>query len=92
MNHSELLNYVAQNSGVKKKDAAKTLALVAGVVSETLSNGGAVSVAGLGVFSVQRFPARWAMNPITRDRIRVPAKKKPAFKPSGSLKNSVLES
>ena len=59
------------------------------VVSETLSNGEEVAIAGLGKFEVRERAARNGRNPQTGEAITIAASKVPAFKASKTLKDAV---
>lgn len=89
MNKTELVNAVAEQSGLTKKDAAKAVDAVFGAVSTTLSNGGKVSLVGFGNFEVRERAARKGRNPQTGKEITIAASKVPAFKPGKALKETV---
>lgn len=89
MTKAELISAIADKGGYSKKDAEKALAAVVGVISDTLTEGGKVSLVGFGTFEVRERAAKDAINPLTKKPIHVDAKKVPAFKAGKALKDAV---
>lgn len=89
MNKSELVNHVAEAADLSKTAAASAVDAVIGGISNTLSNGGSVSLVGFGAFSVSHRAARTARNPRTGETINVGPSKAPKFKPGKALKDAV---
>ena len=52
MNKSELIDHIADRSGLSKADAGTALDAVVGAITDTLGRGGEVSIGGFGKFSV----------------------------------------
>ena len=89
MNRKELVDAIAGKSGLTKKDAESFLnGFVETVVGE-LKSGGSISLVGFGSFKVTERAAREARNPRTGDKIRIPARKVPAFKPGKDFKSAI---
>ena len=91
MNKTELTAAAAQAAGVTKKDAEKALSTVINAITETLSNGDKISLVGFGTFEVRDRAAKVAINPMTKEKIDVPAKKVPSFKAGKALKEAVAK-
>lgn len=89
MNKTELVAAVAEKTGVSKVEAEKSVAAVVDVLTETLSGGADVSIAGLGKFEVRSRAARDGRNPKTGEAIKIAASKTVGFKPGKGLKDSV---
>lgn len=89
MNKSELINAIAEKSGLTKKDSEKALNAFVETVQETLTKGDKVQLIGFGTFEVRERSARKGRNPQTGEEIMIPAAKVPAFKPGKALKDSV---
>lgn len=89
MTKAELINLIAEKGTYSKKDAEKALATVIGAVTDTLANGDKISLVGFGTFEVRDRAAKDAINPLTKKKIHVPAKKVPAFKAGKALKEVV---
>lgn len=89
MNKTDLINAVAQNSGMSKVDAEKAIKATIGAISTELANGGNITLVGFGTFSVIERKERTGKNPRTGESIKIPAKKVAKFKPGKSLAESV---
>ncbi|MDO4450815.1 MAG: HU family DNA-binding protein [Moraxella sp.] len=89
MNKQELIQAVADKSGLTQKDAKTALDATLAVVSDTLAQGDEVVLVGFGTFSVREQKARTGRNPQTGEKIQVPAKKVPSFKAGKGLKEAV---
>lgn len=59
------------------------------VISEKMSEGKAVHIAGFGNFKVTERAERQGRNPATGEAITIPARKAPLFKPAKHLKDAV---
>jgi len=89
MTKAELINAVAEKSELTKKDAEKALNAVVDSITEALTAGDRVQIVGFGTFEVRERSAKEAINPRTKEKIQVPAKKAPAFKAGKALKDAV---
>lgn len=89
MTKAELINLIAEKGEYSKKDAEKALASVIGSITDVLTNGDKISLVGFGTFEVRDRAAKTAINPLTKEKIDVPAKKVPAFKAGKALKDAV---
>ena len=91
MNKTELIAAVAEKAGLTKKDAERVVSATFETVTETLKKGDKVSVSGFGIFEVKTREARIGRNPRTKEEIKIPATKLPAFKASKTLKDAVAK-
>lgn len=89
MNKTELINTVAEISGLSKKDATKAVDAVFESITEALKKGDKVQLIGFGNFEVRERAARKGRNPQTGEEMEIPASKVPAFKPGKALKEAV---
>jgi DNA-binding protein HU-beta len=89
MNKTELINAVAEASGLSKKDATKAVDAVFESITEALRKGDKVQLIGFGNFEVRERAARKGRNPQTGEEMEIPASKVPAFKPGKALKEAV---
>ncbi len=89
MNKQELVDAVAEKTGVSKKNAGNTLDAVWDVITETLAKGERVGVIGFGTFEVRNRAARVGRNPQNGDEIQIPAIRVAAFAPGKALKQAV---
>lgn len=89
MTKAELIAQVAEKSELSKKDAEKAIAAVVSSVTDALVAGDKVQLVGFGTFEVRDRKEKESKNPRTGEKIIVPAKKAPAFKPGKALKEAV---
>lgn len=89
MTKKELVSAIAEKTEETKVKTAGMLDALIEVISETLSNGEEVAIAGLGKFAVRERAARNGRNPQTGEAITIAASKVPAFKASKTLKDAV---
>ena len=89
MNKGELVDAVAGSAGLSRSDATKAVDGVLDAISNTLKNGGSVSLVGFGTFSVKARAARMGRNPRTGEAIHIAASNVPGFKAGKGLKDAV---
>ncbi len=89
MTKAELVNLIAEKGEYSKKEAEKALSTVTSAISDALVKGEKVTLIGFGTFEVRDRAAKEAINPATKEKIMVPAKKVPAFKAGAALKSAV---
>ena len=91
MNKTELIAAVAEKAGLTKKDAERIVSATFETVTESLKKGDKVSISGFGIFEAKTREARIGRNPRTKEEIKIPATKLPAFKASKTLKDAVAK-
>ena len=89
MNKLELINAMAEKTGLSKKDCAKALDAFTGSVEDALKAGDKVSLIGFGSFEVKGRPERIGRNPRTKEEVKIPASKAPVFKAGKALKDAL---
>ena len=89
MNKTELVAAMAENAGVSKKDAEKTLKAFVDVVTAELKKGEKVQLVGFGTFEVSERAAREGRNPANGQPMQIAASKAPKFKAGKALKDSL---
>ncbi len=89
MNKSELVDAIAKKSELSKKDSEKTLNAFMETVKGALKKGDKVSLVGFGTFQVMKRKATTGVNPKTKEKIDIPAKKVAKLKFSDSI-NAML--
>ncbi len=87
MNKTELIAAMAEQAGVSKKDAEKTLKAFTDVVADELKKGGKVQLVGFGTFEVSERAEREGRNPQTGAAMKIKASKSPKFKAGKALKD-----
>ena len=91
MNKNELINAVAEKAALSKKDAEAAVTAALDAVAAALAEGDEVRLVGFGTFEVKKREARIGRNPKTKEEIKIPASKVPAFKPGKALKDAVAK-
>lgn len=86
---AELVDRVADEAGLTKKDAKSVIDKFLGNITNHLDKGYKVQLTGFGTFEVRERKARTGVRPGTTDKIEIPASKYPAFKPGKALKETV---
>ncbi len=89
MNKTDLINAVADQAELSKKDAGKAVDAFVAAVTDALKKGEKVQLVGFGTFEVRERAAREGRNPQTGETIQIKAAKVPAFKAGIALKDSV---
>ena len=89
MNKADLVANIAAKAGLTKKDAEAALNAVVASIEEALVKGDKVALVGFGTFETKTRAARTGINPRTKQAIKIPASKVPAFKISKALKDKV---
>ena len=89
MNKSDLVQAVADSSGISKADSAKAVDAVFDCITSSLKGGDEVRVVGFGTFSVSRRAASTGRNPRTGETIQIAASMQPKFKAGKALKDAV---
>ncbi len=89
MTKSDLIDHVANETGLSKKDAGAAVNSVFDGIRDTLASGGSVTVTGFGTFDVRERSARQGVNPATGEKMQIEASKAPGFKAGKTLKDAV---
>ena len=89
MNKADLIEAIATETGVTKKDVDAVLKSFMTVVSDTLQKKDKVQLIGFGTFETKERAARIGRNPKTKESIQIEASKHPAFTAGKALKESV---
>jgi len=89
MNKKELIAAISTNLQIADAEAKRFIESFQSVVTETLSDGGEVSLVGFGRFHTKTQRARIGRNPATGEPMKIPAKVSPAFAPGKTLKDNV---
>ena len=89
MNKTELIEAIAKETKLSKKDTEATVKAFTDVVAKELKKGGKVQLIGFGTFEVAKRAARTGRNPQTGKEIKIAAAVVPAFKAGKALKDLV---
>lgn len=85
MNKTDLINEIAAKAQLNKVDAKKALDAVLESIAQALVNDDKVQLIGFGTFSMVEKPERTGINPQTKEKIIIPARKAVKFKPADGL-------
>ena len=89
LNKSDLASRVAEETDLGTGDAKLAVDKAFEVIERTLADGGEISIAGFGKFTVAERAARQGRNPQTGETIQIAASTVPRFSASSALKRSV---
>ena len=89
MNKTDLVNVVASETGLTKKDVDATVNAALNAITTALKEGDKVQIIGFGTFEVKATAEREGRNPKTGETIKIAASKKPAFAAAKALKDEV---
>ena len=79
MTRKDLIDRVAKEFGLKKKDAEAIVKFIFGEIAETVKRGERVSIQGFGVFELRELKERSVKNPKTGEEVKVPSRMKMVF-------------
>lgn len=93
MNKSELVDALADQTGMTKADAARAIDALFGtddgVIASAMAKGQRVQITGFGTFEAKRRKARKGRNPRTGETIQIAASNSPSFRAGKGLKDAV---
>jgi len=85
----EIINHVADEAGLTKKQASVAVEAFLDAIKDSLSKGDPVLLTGFGKFEVRKRESREGINPRTLEKITLPESQYPAFKAGKALKVAV---
>jgi integration host factor subunit beta len=86
MTKAELVDEVARSTQLTKKHAEVIVNAVFESIVDSLKDGEKIELRGFGSFRIRERNSRVGRNPKTGDRVKVPSKRVPYFKPGKQLK------
>jgi DNA-binding protein HU-beta len=89
MNKSELVDAIAKETGLSKKDSDAAVKAFVDTVTKALKKKDKVQLVGFGTFETVKRAARNGKNPQTGATIKIPASVAPKFKAGKALKDAV---
>jgi DNA-binding protein HU-beta len=92
MTKTQLIQKLADASGLTKKQASTMLEALVETTVSSVRKGDPVKIPGLGTFRKVQTKARMGRNPQTGEPIKIPARKKARFSVAKSFKDAVLGS
>ncbi len=92
MTKADLIEEVSRLADVTRRDSEIIVETIFDSIVRSLRAGDKIEVRGFGSFRTRKRNPRVGRNPKTGDRVEVPAKKIPFFKPSKELRDLVNSS
>ena len=89
MNKAELIEKVANQTGLAKRTSGKAVDAAVSAISDCLAKGEKVTLVGFGTFGVRQRKARRGVNPQTGATLQIPAKRVAKFVAGKTLKEKV---
>lgn len=89
MSKSDLVNYIAEETGLTKTDAASALEAVMKGIVKGLKEEGKVTLTGFATFGVKERAAREGRNPRTGETLTIKASTGVSFKAGSKLKDAL---
>ncbi len=87
MNNREFISKLAQKSAMSIEEATVNVEQLVNIITERLKDNDQITVSGFGVFDVKMRKERISVNPKSGQRMLVPPKIVPSFRPSAKLKD-----
>ena len=85
MNKAALISAISAKTNLTKAESKKALEATISAIAEALSANEKVALFGFGTFTVQEKSARTGINPQTKEKIEIPARKAVKFKAGADL-------
>ena len=89
MNKRELVDTIAAGDEITKAQAKAALEATTNALKEALIAGDKIQLVGFGTFSINERPAREGINPATKEKIQIAAKKVAKFKAGAELADAI---
>ncbi len=89
MSKTEIIEEIASVTGLTKADSGRALDAVLTAITNGLKKEGKVAFVGFGTFAAKERAAREGINPLTKEKISIPAKTVVSFKAGSKLKDSL---
>lgn len=80
MNKGELIKAVADKTGFTQKDAGAAYEAIIEVITDALKANDKVQLVGFGSIEIKKSEAKVGINPQTKEKVKIPASKKPVMK------------
>lgn len=89
MTKADLVDSVASEAEISKRAASHIVEVILGEITSALRKGERVALTPFGSFVVRARKAREGRNPLSGEKMKIPARKVPAFVAGRSLKEAV---
>lgn len=89
MSKQDLVNYIAEETGLTKSDATRALDAMMKGITEGLKKEGKVTLTGFVTFTAKQKPAKTGRNPKTGEAVKIPARVAATIKAGSKLKEAL---
>lgn len=89
MSKTDLVTYIAEETGFTKADASRALEAVIGGITKGLKKEGKVTLTGFCTFAAKKKEAKTGRNPRTGEAVKIPARMAVAIKAGSKLKDAL---
>ena len=89
MTKAELVKSMAEKAGISQKAAASALDAALEGIQAAVVAGDKIQFSGFGTFEAKERKAREGINPLTKEKVIIPACKVPSFKAGKGFKDLV---
>lgn len=89
MKKSEIIDALVEKTGLTKTEVTKVYEGTFELIKEELGKGNDVAVSGFGTFKTVDRAERNGINPLTKEPLKIPARKSVTFKAGSALKEIV---
>lgn len=89
MNKTELVEKIAQDAGLSRKEAEQALRSALDAITDAVATGEKVTLPGFGTFERRERAAREGRNPQTGASLKIPKSQVPAFKAGATFRSYV---
>ncbi len=89
MNKADIIDRVAEGTGLTKIETEAVVNGFIHTVIDAMKEGKSIELRGFGTFKIQHRAPRTARNPRTNEELQVPARYVAVFKPSKDFRNAV---
>jgi DNA-binding protein HU-beta len=91
MRKSDLVKAVAKEVDQPESQVSNIVNATFDAIESALSSGDEVTITGFGTFRISERAAREGRNPQSGEKMTIPARKSPSFKPGSQLKRAVSD-
>ncbi|MDR1968158.1 MAG: integration host factor subunit beta [Burkholderiaceae bacterium] len=92
MTRSDLVELLTEHVGqLTHRDAEAAVKTILDAMSDALVSGHRIEIRGFGSFSITRRPPRMGRNPRTGEKVPIPERRVPHFKPGKALRQAIGE-
>ena len=89
MSKTELVNFIAEESGLTKADASRALEAMMNGIVKGLKEDGKVTLTGFCTFTAKQKEAKMGRNPKTGEAVQIPARVAATIKAGSKLKDAL---